>query len=715
VALAKSGRQPEAAQILATARDAIGNDADLALDVAGAYVQIGDPGAARSLLERFAQPPSQPTLEWQIGQARILDRMGADAPLREALDRMASLGPATPEQEVAIGDLKLSLSIRQADGLLAAGQPAQALQVLQGAKPAQSTPAQAARRGYAEARALRALERWDEAAEVYRAILRANPGEKDAELALIETLNASGQRDQARLQAGQLMRAPHTGDPDFSASLAGELIELGDFPGARSLVETTLAASPDHPRALAYAGQLALREGRIDQAIDYLRRSLASEMARRPEGVGRLSRITQLSDPGSPLSIEAAPTDVVKAEREAASGYRYRQLAELLDQETGWVSSALDWRARKGSHGKGQISSQELPLEWKLAWDRGGRWFVRADAARVNAGALEFADSYEASTFGSVLLCQPLCATGTLPQLDKGLALSAGLEREQLRLDLGTSPLGFRVVNVLGGILHKGDLGAYSYSVDASRRSVTSSLLSFAGTVDPNTGRTWGGVVASGVRLGLSRDSGGTYGAWSSLGLHRLSGKNVQDNDRAQLMAGAYQRLINEEDRQFAWGVTGMFWRHSENAGEFTFGHGGYYSPRSYRSLALPLTYGWRTERSSFALRGSVSVAWSDTKGAPYFPTDAGLQAQAEALTPVNGIDPHYASSDGGRSYGRSLAGGWEHQITPGLFIGGRLELERSTNYTPNRFLIYLRLATDRPAARPVPFPPEPVFPSSQY
>ena len=81
----------------------------------------------------------------------------------------------------------------------------------------------------------------------------------------------------------------------------------------------------------------------------------------------------------------------------------------------------------------------------------------------------------------------------------------------------------------------------------------------------------------------------------------------------------------------------------------------------------------------------------------------------------VNGIDPWYPGGDEGRSYGRALGAALEHQLLPGLFVGGRVELERSTNYTPNRFLFYVRLATDRPSARPVAFPPEPVLPSSQY
>ena len=117
LAFAKNGRPAQAAQVLSSAQQAIGGDADLALDVAGAYVQTGDFRAARNLLDRFAAPPAQPSLDWRVGQARLLNRMGADAELRALLVGMAALGPMTPEQEEAIGDLNLSLALRRADAL----------------------------------------------------------------------------------------------------------------------------------------------------------------------------------------------------------------------------------------------------------------------------------------------------------------------------------------------------------------------------------------------------------------------------------------------------------------------------------------------------------------------------------------------------------------------------------------------------------------------
>ena len=42
--------------------------------------------------------------------------------------------------------------------------------------------------------------------------------------------------------------------------------------------------------------------------------------------------------------------------------------------------------------------------------------------------------------------------------------------------------------------------------------------------------------------------------------------------------------------------------------------------------------------------------------------------------------------------------------------LNARIDLERSTNYTPNRFLLYIRFTPDGPAARPVSLPPDPVL-----
>ena len=396
--------------------------------------------------------------------------------------------------------------------------------------------------------------------------------------------------------------------------------------------------------------------------------------------------------------------------------WRMRRLAELRDQQLGWLGGALDALHRSGSGGKSRLDAQELVLGYRQPWTQAGRAFIRVAPTRISSGTLDFDSASETASYGTLLLCQPRCAGGPPESTHAGVALAAGSQIDDLRLDLGVTPLGFPVVNVVGGALYEASAGGFSYSIDVARRPVVSSLLTYAGSRDPASGITWGGVVASGVRLNVSRDRGGDYGAWGLAGMYRLTGMNVVANDKAELMAGGYRRFVNEENRQLAAGLTAMLWRFSEEAGGFTLGHGGYYSPAKYQSLSLPVTFAMRSERTSFYARASVSVSRSQSWRAPYFPTDPRAQAQAEALAPANGIDPFYAAGKTVRAYGRSFAAAAEHRLAPDLFIGARLEIERSTNYTPNRLLLYVRKSLGGATGRALAMPPEPVvLPGFQY
>ena len=177
-------------------------------------------------------------------------------------------------------------------------------------------------------------------------------------------------------------------------------------------------------------------------------------------------------------------------------------------------------------------------------------------------------------------------------------------------------------------------------------------------------------------------------------------------------MAGTYWRMVNRDDRLLSIGLTGMDWRFSDNVGEYSFGHGGYFSPRSYSSVSAPLTYAQRFTRFSYSVRAAVSTSRSSTDSAVFFPTDAAMQAAAIA----RGVDATYAGSEGpGKGRGRSFHAGWEYQLQSRLFVGGRIEIERSENYTPNRAMFYLRYNLDRAAAQPVALQQEPVNPTSQY
>lgn len=47
--------------------------------------------------------------------------------------------------------------------------------------------------------------------------------------------------------------------------------------------------------------------------------------------------------------------------------------------------------------------------------------------------------------------------------------------------DIGTTPMGFNVVDVVGGLSYSSDVGPVGYTVNVHRRPISSSLLSFGG------------------------------------------------------------------------------------------------------------------------------------------------------------------------------------------------------------------------------------------
>lgn len=521
---------------------------------------------------------------------------------------------------------------------------------------------------------------------------------------LITSLIDSGNRPQALQQLAAWAVKPSAVDVALGMHLGEMLSGMGEYTLALKCIDAVLAAHPDKPYLLNDAWKMAERGGLLDQEIIYLKRLVFAESAKKP--------VANRRDTPANTGIELDSLNIVGLDDGLGSLYKIerdwkeKKLAALMDRRTRWFSSAVDMRGRSGTTGLSQFDSMEVPLEFKTPWHSDDEIFFRADLIKLDAG--DVAPTH--TGFGSMLFCQPNCSAAQLPQAVQGVSYNVGYQRNSFVADIGRTAGAFPVSNFVGGLQVKGELGKFGYSVIASRRPITASLLSYAGAHDPNTGQIWGGVVATGVRAGLSLDQGGTFGFWSALGWHNLTGRKVQLNRRIQVMAGEQWRVINEENRRLVLGVTGIIWNFSENAGEYTFGHGGYYSPNRFRLVSLPVTYAQRTPRFSYLLRTAVSAFHAESQTADFFPTDRTLQSQAL----LSGAVPTYAGGESnGTGYSFRAAG--EYQLTSKLFVGGLLAVDRSQNYAPNQALFYLRYSWDRPGAQPVLIPLEPVEPSSRF
>ncbi|RUM40378.1 MAG: hypothetical protein DSY80_10340, partial [Desulfocapsa sp.] len=379
------------------------------------------------------------------------------------------------------------------------------------------------------------------------------------------------------------------------------------------------------------------------------------------------------------------------------------RINDLVVAGSAVLSANYEYISRNADDAKSSLDTRQIPIELRIPLRDRDTVFFRAEPVSLDAGTLPRNNRSEMIEFGQALFCQEnpsdiQCIDGSNKQQDEGVMLGAAYIHGNWQFDIGTSALGFAVQNIVGGIRYDGDFEQFYWGVDVARRPMVGTLLSYAGTEDVRSGKIWGGVLTNGITFSLGHDEGNAFGFWSHLDLDHITGKNVADNNRFRLMGGMYYRLINEEDREFSIGLNGHFWRYEESYDEFTFGHGGYYSPNRYQSFSIPLDLiGRLNSHFSYRLRVSGSYSWSYEKTTPFYPNDNDLQAEAEALynsDPTNNTNPYFAGGHGS-GFGYSLLGAVEYKVNPHWAIGAELSMDDSDYYEPRRALAYFKYYFD--------------------
>jgi tetratricopeptide (TPR) repeat protein len=764
----RSGLLSIAERDLADLERQASGDKMLLLPIAKGWADIGDSGRARQLVnDRLGTELSSMSIDWRLDRAKLLAQINLLDELELSLAGLSATAGLSAQEHAALRALEVGLLVRRAEELALAGNHEAAIALLAKSRYLNANNVSVL---LAEARSNLALGRERRAEGLARQALLIEANSEPASALLFEALRAGG--DDQRMLAEidrQIVRAtaaaddqPNTGTsagtPDksrFSSELYRRKVDILMTAGKaddalqvlnsalkenQSSVELWLALMQWQGRFGSHADLQAVLTSLPDDIVSDPRiNRLAIELA---EGIlAPFPRLRSLQNVAgktaaaledgklSTLRLEHSTEELTKLVVSKRDGKPellresiWREIAGLADSQATWLAGAVDQRDRQGTAGISQYRATEIPLELSIPSEKfSGKWVFRADEVWLDAGQLQFKDEYSSRRFGTYNDCfvRTICNSPVSASDASGTAFNVALLRPDMRIDIGTTPLGFPVQNWVGGLYSKGDIGDLGYSIDVSRRSLTGSVLSYAGVRDLPSGQTWGGVVSSGVRIGLSADEGGSVGLWSSLGYHRLTGKNVAENKRTQLMGGGYWRIINEVDRQMTIGLTAMQWRFAENLGEYSLGHGGYFSPARFISTSFPVTYSQRNERLSLSVRASVSGSRSRTGAANFYPVDTQRQLRAVedfANNIENTVAPTYSASDGiSRGRGHSFHVGIEYQLTPYTFIGGRLEIDRSIDYSPNRALLYLRYNADRAAANPVLMPPEALFPTSQY
>ena len=610
-ALAAQQQWQQAAEIYRRAQPMDPDDVWLTYRYAQALRQAGQPQQADALFRQLAQ---RQRANPQLAYAYALYLSGSDRD-DQALAQLNTLPAAqwNDNMRELAQRLKMQAVIAQAERLRAAGDEPAAEAYL--------------RRQPADTRidlllADWALARGEYAAalEDYQRVKRREPNNPDAQLGEIEAYVAQGfgrgapAAENRTAAARRFAQQPTAGGQRLGA--------VGDPQQAEALFSRLKTAAASEPvgqtKALIYrdAARLERAQRQPERAQQDYRQAMVAG--------GITPTLPQGNDSYTYLTRNNPSDDWLKRgiRSDAADLYRQQDVNVTLDHDY-WRSS--------GTGGISDFNAHDTMLQMDMPlYD--GRAFLRTDTVQLDAGRFSTDGSgkyYE--TFGT---CNTQGCRGDEHQKTTGTSVAAGWKSDRWAADIGTTPMGFEVV----------DWNHIGWTLAASRRPISSSLLAFGGAKDPNTGTTWGGVRATGVSLSASYDRGEANGVWADLSAHQITGKNVADNQRQRLMAGYYYKLINEDNRRLSVGLNTMLWHYQKDLSGYSLGQGGYYSPQQYLSLSLPVNYRQRTENWSWELGGSVSLSHSKTDSQRRYPLQGLIRIHCPISSPSRTAAPRAAS-----------------------------------------------------------------------
>jgi len=456
----------------------------------------------------------------------------------------------------------------------------------------------------------------------------------------------------------------------------------------------TSAARPGNA-ALAGASPTAFANGTVDTAPP---QDIQVARPLTPGGSGTAITVPQSVAAASPRSTD--PSDLAAMQND---------LREIREERSPEVRVGAFVQSNNGQDGMSRLTTVQEPVEVLLpAGD--GKVSLRATPVQLNARSVG-SDIYNSSQFGAgptaTLAQQAGVVGGPGSQKDSGVGLSVGYVTKSLSADIGTTPLGFERSNMVGGVEYRGaiDPAAGSYfSVGASRRAVTDSLLSFAGARDERTGDSWGAVTATGVSGQIGTDKP-TYGVYGYGSWQYLDGSNVASNTRAEVGGGVYRYLVRDTNRMLTAGLNlgGTFYNRNERF--FTYGSGGYFSPQEFYALSVPITWAERMDRFSYKLQGSVGIQHFHESGADYFATSSSRQAAAVAAAASLGLgDGATYSGQSKTGVGYNLSAAAEYQLANNWFVGATVAADNASDYRQYSGGLYLRY-TFYPQTRPLDMP----------
>jgi hypothetical protein len=384
--------------------------------------------------------------------------------------------------------------------------------------------------------------------------------------------------------------------------------------------------------------------------------------------------------------------------------YIDRDLQQLEAQANPTLIAGLGYRTHNGNDGTEHLDEVGAPIQTSFSPWYTGIASVAVLPVYLDAGSLSTGNL---NTFGT----NPLASAAGLPGIKPGdqnaggVGLLGSYTWTDFSGQIGTTPLGFPVTNIVGTVSYTPKFldGNLAVRFEGSRQPVTDTVLSYAGThasfastnvVAPGsfgTNTLWGGVVRTGGHVIAFYDDQ-SIGAYGGAGAAWLTGTNVAQNAAVDALLGAYFRPFKTDNWTLRVGVSGYYEGFDKNLSGFTFGQGGYFSPQNFEGIGFPIEFTGRTGPWSYLAAATLGVQHFNESSSPVFPNNPNAQLVLQSLSPSTAF---LSGVNGGWGFGANLKGQLEYAIDPSLSVGIAGSYNNGNDYDEYIAQIYLRKTFD--------------------
>lgn len=273
-----------------------------------------------------------------------------------------------------------------------------------------------------------------------------------------------------------------------------------------------------------------------------------------------------------------------------------------------------------------------------------------------------------------------------------GVAFNAAVKSDNYRFDIGLTPVGKKSTNVEAGAFYSFKLNRdSSLNINAERRALRDSLLSYFGYKDEMSGTVWGAVTKNGASVQYNFDDGYLGGSFSG-SLYAYHGKNVARNNSYSLSGTLYVHAMRPTQYEdMTVGVSLFFQNFRQNQNHFSLGNGGYFSPQNYLIASIPFTYMKRTENMTFKLAASIGYQTYKQKEQDYYPQHSYFQQSLETLADLGFAPAAKFESKDESGVGGSIRASVDYYVLDDLVVGGSLGYSTFGEYKEMYEMLYIK------------------------